>query len=818
MSLPGRRLYRFQSVELDPAQACLRRNGEDLYVRQKSFQALLYLLEQRHRLVSKDELIEHVWDGMAVSDDALVQLIKELRHHLGDDHRQPRFIKTIPKGGYRFIAPVEELFIELPSIVEIERHESVEIEFEEELSETEEREVVHAAGVRHRTEAAEALEKSRNVSIAVRPFRKPLSPWLRTSLIITAATILLGAGLLAVDFGRKHNSGSPAAAVSIPQLPGKKSLAVMFFENQTDSQDLDWMREGLADMLITDMSRSKGLSVLSRRQLFLLLERAGYKPDRALRLDEALEIAHSSKAEVFVLGSFARLNEKIRVEAQVYDARDGHLLASEQFIADRPDQILSQAHLLSLKLVASLGFAPAEQDRKGLVDVMTNNLEAYRYYSLGLEKAQAFHNQEAITLLEKAVELDPQFAMAYARTGYTYSVAWGFAEKGKPYLEKAFKLSERLTEKDKLFIRAWYAIANLDYPGAINVLREIIAAYPLETEAYDMLSRLLMGEEHADEALEVSLQGLVIDPESRDLLNRASDFYSHLGRHDEAIATCQRFVALAPDEPNAYDSLGLRYQWAGRYQEAIAQYKHALAIKPEFELAVIHLGNTYFQQGRYREALEQFQRYVEIAPSNGERARGYASISYLYLKKGELDHSAEASARQMKFPERTVEFPILVALARGDTAPIEQLKKELVAELPYGNRGIRPSLRPTFYVRGNLALKDGHSAEAVEDFKEAVRHQAQIFSLDAYEDCLADAYLKLGQLDEAIQEYERVLRLNPNYPLAHYHLAQAYERQGKKDLARAAYERFLQVWQEADGNLPEVIAARKQLRTSLETF
>ena len=100
-----------------------------------------------------------------------------------------------------------------------------------------------------------------------------------------------------------------------------------------------------------------------------------------------------------------------------------------------------------------------------------------------------------------------------------------------------------------------------------------------------------------------------------------------------------------------------------------------------------------------------------------------------------------------------------------------------------------------------------------ENFKQAVSHRPQTWAIDAYEDCLANAYLELGRLDEAIAEYERILRLNPNYPLVHYHLAQANERKGRGDQARVEYGRFLQVWSDADADIPEVIAANKALLT-----
>ncbi len=92
-----------------------------------------------------------------------------------------------------------------------------------------------------------------------------------------------------------------------------------------------------------------------------------------------------------------------------------------------------------------------------------------------------------------------------------------------------------------------------------------------------------------------------------------------------------------------------------------------------------------------------------------------------------------------------------------------------------------------------------------------LKGEEQFGNIDAYEDCLANPYLGLERLDDAIAEYERILKLNPNYPLVHYHLAQAYERTGQPDQARAEYEQFLQVWKDADGDVPEIVGARKAL-------
>jgi tetratricopeptide (TPR) repeat protein len=412
--------------------------------------------------------------------------------------------------------------------------------------------------------------------------------------------------------------------------------------------------------------------------------------------------------------------------------------------------------------------------------------------------------------LEKAARLDPEFAMAYARIGYTYALCWQRVDEAKPYLEKAFRLSGRLTEKDKLSIAAWYAVAHLDFPAAIEAYRQIIAHYPLEVEAYWRLARLLRGEERMEESVDAAKQGLAVDPGAKDLYNVLGVTYMEMGRHDEAIATLHRYIELAPGDPNIYDSLGMAYQWAGRYAEAIQAYEKALSLNPQFEIAIIHLGNTYFWQGRYRDAMQQYRRFIQVASLDAIRSRGYDSIAALHFKRKEFAEAERAARAAVKYEKHNVGASLLLALERSDPATAEKLMAIIEAgrSLDRGNRGYE---RGRSYCRGYLALKSGRAAEAVEHFKAALRHRPMEWYIDAYEDCLANAYMELGRLDEAIAEYERILRLNPNYPLAHYHLGQAYERKGQREQARTAYERFLEIWKHADPDIPEVVAAKQRL-------
>ncbi len=797
MNPSSKQIFRFGDVEVDLSQCCVRRGGQELHLRQQTFQVMVYLLENRERLVTKDELLESIWKETAVTDDALVQCVMDIRRSIGDDSRRPHFIKTLPKVGYRFVSPVEEHWSQPETTIETREVTSIAVEIEEESN--------------NHDQLSPAL------ALALPPAARPRTAT-RHAVLIGVAVVLVAAIVYLAAYLRHKLAGNtkPIAEVSLPQMAGKKTVAVMYFDNQSGSSDLDWLREGLVDMIITDLSRSEKLSLLSRQQLHLLLERIGHNENEKIRLDEALDVARRSQAKIVVLGSFARLGEQIRIDVHLHDAQDGQLLAAERLVVEQPAQILTQVDLLSLKLASHLGALPAEPERKlALADVMTDNLEAYRYYSLAVEKVQALHNEEAIVLLEKALALDPQFAMAYGRIGYAYTVTGPYAEKAKPYLEKAFQLSSRLTDKDSLYITAWYSIANLDYPGAVGPLRRIIAQYPMEVEAYLRLGYLLRGEEKHEEAIRVLKQGLVIDPEAGDIYNALGLIYLDLHRYDEAIAAHRRYVELAPDESNAHDSLGMSYQCVGRYHEAIMEYNRALALNPRFGIAVFHLGNTYVQLGRYDAALEQYRRGLQIAPGERERAVAYGAIAHVHLREGDFNQAAAAAKMEFKHSKYSVWSSLVIALGRGDTTAVEKLKEQLFEPSPYGHRGQRLPERIAHYQRGYLAHKSGQERAAIEHFKEALRHSPPIWMMDLLEDCLANAFLETGQLDEAISEYERILLLNPNYPLVHYHLALAYERKGQSDRARAAYERFLEIWKDADADIPAVIAARRQLNRQI---
>lgn len=750
-------LYRFGDIEVDPVRVTVRRRGIEQELRLQSFQVLLYLLQHRDRVVSKDELIDWVWKDTAVVDDALVQCISDVRRVVEDDPREPWFLRTLRRAGYRVIAPVTEV-----------------------------RDVPPPLFVAGAEEVTRAPVRERATRLAL-------------SAAITALVVFTIIFML-----------RPTTPANAPRR-GQVSVVIAPFENLTKSRDLEWLQNGLPEMLSTQLVRDSRLSLAGNGSPAWLLERAG--SGDGVRLASLLATASSESIDRLITGRFSRVGSQIRIDVQLHDVKSGALIAGESLVVPM-ESLLARVDGMALTLATrAAGMtrpAPAATPDSHLADAMTANLEAYRLYSLGVSKAMTLHVDEAVQLFERAVALDPEFAMAHARIGYAYGVVGVEAERARPFLERAHQLRARLTEKDRLQLEAWRAIANLDYTAAIQHYRLYIDRYPTDTEAHVRLARLLNGEEQNEEAVEILRRALIIDPDSADAYNHLGGIESILGRHNEAIAARTRYVRLLPNEPNAYDSLGLSHQAAGAYGEAIRNYQRALQLDPKFSLAYVHLSNAYVQTGRYREATEQLLRYLEVAAAGTERARGLTALSHLYRVRGDLAAAERAGREATAVMPEASDALFLALLEQGRPEQTAAFRGWESPSRRFSGRGGRLHLRLTHYVLGMEALQRGRHKQALDLFREALRYQRLIWFIDPLDTCLADAYLRLGMHEEAIREYGLALRVNPTHGLTHFRLAKAYEGAGRPDQARAEFRRFLELWKDADEDIPEVVEARRR--------
>jgi len=757
-SVPAFLLYRIDDIELDPAKGSLRRDGQELHLKPKAFQILVYLVVQRDRLVSKEELLDEFWKDTVVGDDVLANSIAEIRRALGDTSRDSRYLRTVPKQGYRFVGDVQEVGYEALTATE----QITTIQVREEYSD----------------------ERS----------PRKYSRWIFAAAVLVLVVASSAALILWHDWPRP-----------LPNAPevGIRT-AIIQFENRSGRPDMDWLSIGLPDMLATSLASSPRIALIAPQQL----ER-GLQPHPTSRVPykDALRDARQSGARAMIMGAFASLGDTVRLDTQIYDVPSGRLLGGESLTVPKPELLLAQLDSLATKVATRLGAPPVTQTR--LAEVMTNNLEAYRLYSLGLARTRNLRLPEAIVLYQQALKLDPDFAMADARIGFTYSSSWGKPEEGKPYLEKAYRRSDRLTARDRLFIRAWYAVACKDYKSAEQAYREILSAFPLEVEAYYALGTLLSGDGRFDEARQIFERGLTIEPDMPQLHNMLSMSYLELGKNEKALASAQRYVSLS-NEPNAYDTLAGIYQRIGHYDDARVNYLETVRRKPDFEIAIIHLGNLYFQLGRYREALEQYREYIRLAPSNNEQPRGHLSAAWVYWKKGDLAAAEREAAEAVHLNAGAKREALLFQAERGSLTLTDDLRRQILDFSTGAARGGRENHRIPLFIAGYVALRDHRTEEALQYFRGVVGETPISWYIDPLETCLADALLELGRLNEAIAEYRRVLRLNANYPMARYRLGLALERKGMTREAHAEFERFLMIWKDADPDLPVLMDAGRR--------
>jgi tetratricopeptide (TPR) repeat protein/DNA-binding winged helix-turn-helix (wHTH) protein len=748
-----------EAFEVHPDLGCLRRtDGDELPLRPKTFQTLLYLIRNRHRLVTKDELATYLWADTAVTDDALVQCIVELRKALGDAAKEPRFVRTIPKLGYRFVGNVR---------------------------------------------AIGSVPSSEPV---LAPMAAPVTgrQWsvLPVSVALTAVVIAGVAWAI--------NGGTRTETAALDPTSGKPGIAVMFLDNQSQSAERDWMRQGLAEMLITGLSRSNRVNVLGRKHLLTLLEAVSHPADREIPLDVAREVARRASASHLLTGSFAQVGGVTRIDVRI-ETLDARPVASESVTIDLPDDVLPQVDQLAWRLARNFD-AAIERPTAPMAAGMTANLSAYQAYSLGMSKAMGLQNAEAVKLFERALELDPNFIMARARLGYVYGVTWAQPQLAVPHLDEVFRHASDLRESDRLQIEAWRAMARLDYAAAITPYQRLIRLYPYEIEAYNRLSRLLAGERRYQEAIDVARRGLTLDPDSRELHNQLGGAYLDIGRRADALLAHRRYVELAPDEPNSHDSLGLTLQTMGRYDEAEASFDHALALKPDFEPALAHLANVHFQTGRYRSAERLYER---LAASDSEpvQARGHQSIALIRARAGRWEE-ARSSARTADDLYVKIHgdsylrwCSIRIDLEQRTPAVAQRIDTTRI----FADRGSRLSARLVQSLVGRIALRNGQVDRALDHFRLALNERPIVWDTDPVEDVLALAHLDLGRWDDAIAEFQRLLQANPRYPRAHYHLALAYERKGDRAAARQALTKFLMIWSGADEDIPEIIDAKARL-------
>ena len=536
----GKRL-RFDRYVLDLDRGCLLLDGNDIVLRPKTFAVLHYLIQNSGRLVSKDELFAAVWPNLAITDDALVQSIGELRRALGDDG--PRLIKTIPRRGYRFESAVSAFAPD---------------------ETTQDGAIVLPPPPKDGPATAPYAGADVN-SMPPRIVRAGRKVWL--ALPAVAVLLLVAALWGGVESDRKvlealglRNSSS---AVN-PRLGAKPAIAILPFVNQSDDAGRDYFADGLTQDIVGALGRFSALTVMSWNAV---LRYKGNPPSPA-------EIGKRLAVRYLVEGSVRQVGDRVRVTAQLVDTEHGQVLWSARFDEALID-VFALQDKITTQIVGALALRVTQIEQRRVFAKPTENLEAYDYMLRArpaMQRPTRANNVQARAQLRQAIELDPHYAAAYAALAETYHVAisMGWAQSPTVFLNRAEELATKALSLDASEVRARVILARVHifyqrYKQAEAEIERAIAINPNDAQALAGRGNILMWLGQTDPAIEVLEQAQRIDPEL-----------------------------------NAFDrfALGLAYYLKRRYETAIEQAEINLRNTAAANFSRILLAAAYAQLDR----------------------------------------------------------------------------------------------------------------------------------------------------------------------------------------------------------------------------
>ena len=580
-------IFRFGDFVLDGSQRRLLRSGEDVYLPPKTFELLLHLLQNRGRVLTKDELLEAVWPDVNVVENTLAQRIREIREVLGDGAHGARFIKTVPRVGYQFIA-----------------------EFNEDT-----------AGVTAAPPTQPSLEAAA-ADVAANDHRRVTLAVVITCVMLVALT---GAGYY---FGTRRPAlpvGSPEAITSIAVLPFRPLVA----EGRDPSLEL-----GMTDSLIMKLGSLRQVTVrpLSAVRDYTDLAQDAVEAGKELRVESVLD------------GHIQRLQDRIRVTVILRRVRDGQQLWADQF--DEPwANIFAAQDLVSQRVAEALALTLTGEEQRHLAKRYTENPEAYGAYVRGRyfwNSGTAEGYRRAAEDFQRAIGLDPDYSLAFSGLADAYNLLGSYGEmpmreakeRAKAAAQKAVDLDDQVAEAHTSLgaITAGY---DWEWEKAERHFLRAIDLKPRYATAHEWYSEYLswMGRHH--KAIHVAQQALDLDPVSL----RAN---SHVGlalyrarQYEAAIQRFRETLHLDQDFADAHVMLGVALVQTGMHGEAIASFQRAGVLTGNNPEILGLLGYGYGMASMKRESQGVLNQLNDLARQN--RYVSSFSRATIYIGLGEAD-------------------------------------------------------------------------------------------------------------------------------------------------------------------------------------
>jgi tetratricopeptide (TPR) repeat protein len=421
----------------------------------------------------------------------------------------------------------------------------------------------------------------------------------------------------------------------------RRAIAVMFFENKTGDQNMEWLQKGLTEMLVRSLSQSSSLSVLSTERLFEILKRLGEDySGEDINFDMAAVVAKEANVQAILTGNLTKIGDTLRIDVKVHDPSLGKVISVETVEGPGLDALFNMVDDLSKKIKNSLELSLDKEASKGIAEISTNSLIAWRYYTAGIELLNKVEPHRAIEQLNKAIEIDSTFVAAYFNLCMLY-MNIGEREKFKQSFQKLEKLRSIALPKEQFQIDYMEGNYNHDIRKAIHASKQWLEQYPDDLEANFNLGTIYFNLQNFDEAIRYNKAILAIDPKYKLAYNQLGYSYSRKGDLKSALAALNEYQKLAPGEPNPYDSMGDIYLFHGNFKLAEKSSKQALAINKDFIPSLLKLGDIYLSTGEYEKALDMTKQFLEKANDPLARAEGYTIQGYAQWQSGKIDQALE---------------------------------------------------------------------------------------------------------------------------------------------------------------------------------
>ena len=596
-------------------------------------------------------------------------------------------------------------------------------------------------------------------------------------------------------------------------MTSKDAILLTDFVNTTADPVFDGT---LKKALAVDLEQSPYLNVFPEQKVRQTLQFMGRSPDERITSDVGREVCQRNGIKAMLNGQIASLGSQYVLTLDAVNASTGESLAREDVRASRKEEVLNALDKAGSSLRKKLGesMSSVQKYDKPLSEATTSSLEALKAFSLGDIKHEAGDELAALPLYQRAAELDPNFAMAYARMGTAYANL-GQSQLSEQNRQKAFELRDRASEHEKLYIMSHYYADSGQLDKGITALELYKQTYPRDSIPYNNLAGIYNNLGQFENALDNARLSIAADPDSASGYTNLAVAYTGLNRLDEAKATLNEALQRKLNLLGNHVQLA-NLAWAQNDPATMERELAQVEKYPAGDLAVLAT----------RSAIAACRGQIKAARDYGAKTREAAErlglkeiIANQYVQEGIFEATVLNKARasdDLAEVSVTTLSPLNMGTSAvtwaliGDDKKAEKQVTDLAQKRPY-DTFVQSIAVPV--VKAQIELNQGNSVKAIDLLDSALVY-ARANTGVLY--IRGNAYLKAGRGADAVQAFQRLMDLkafggvDPVLVLTHLGLARAYALQGDKARSRVAYQDFLSIWKDADPDIPLLHEAKAE--------